>query len=420
MDRNSYYGGSCASLTLEQAWGKFESKDKPIPAYLGDKKQQRKYSIDLIPKFLMANGKLVKLLLHSNVTRYLQFKSVAGSYVLKDKKIIKVPATEKEAMASSLMGFFEKMRFRDFLVFCNDYDSKKDPKNQNGIAPNTVTSTLIKKYNLDDTTQDVIGHSLCLYRDETWQQEPSMNTINRVKLYSESLRAYGKSPYLYPIYGLGDLPQGFSRLSAIYGGVFMLNKPLEGVTYGEDGKVNGVKSNDGTAKCKVVIADPSYFPDFVERTGQVARCICILNHPIPNTSDSDSCQVILPAGQLGRKNDIYISCVSFAHDVAPTGFYIVIVSSQVETKEPKSELLPGIKFLGDILHQFWHIEDVFSPKAGIAEKTGIHISNSCDATSHFETVSLDVLRLWTQITGEVDTSHLLVAKKPDAGGGEPQ
>lgn len=39
----------------------------------------------------MACGKLVKILLHSKVTRYLEFKSVDGSYVFKDGKVQKVP-----------------------------------------------------------------------------------------------------------------------------------------------------------------------------------------------------------------------------------------------------------------------------------------------------------------------------------------
>ena len=46
-------------------------------------------------------------------------------------------------------------------------------------------------------------------------------------MYSDSLARYGKSPYLYPLYGLGELPQGFARLSAIYGGTYMLDKPIE-------------------------------------------------------------------------------------------------------------------------------------------------------------------------------------------------
>ena len=47
----------------------------------------RDWNVDLIPKFLMANGSLVKLLIHTGVTRYLEFKSIEGSYVYKGGKV---------------------------------------------------------------------------------------------------------------------------------------------------------------------------------------------------------------------------------------------------------------------------------------------------------------------------------------------
>ena len=44
----------------------------------------------------------MKLLIHSGVTRYLEFKLVDGSYVFKKGgKIHKVPSTETEALSSS-------------------------------------------------------------------------------------------------------------------------------------------------------------------------------------------------------------------------------------------------------------------------------------------------------------------------------
>lgn len=413
MDRNEYYGAACASLTLDQTWKHFKQEGAP-PEKLGNKAAQRKYSIDLLPKFLMANGKMVKLLLHTDVTRYLQFKSVDGSYVLKDKQIMKVPATEKEALGTDLMGWLEKRRFKNYLVFCTEWEENKPKTHTDGIGPQTPTKKLIANYDLDPTTQDVIGHALCLYRDETWQDEPAAETIRRTKLYIDSLRHYGKSPYLYPIYGLGDLPQGFARLSAIYGGTYMLNKPISGFSTGSDGRVNGVTSEGETVKCGAVIGDPSYFPEKVKKIGDIVRCICILNHPIPNTSNSESVQIILPQAQLKRRGDIYISCVSSSHEVAPPGHFIVLVSTQVETGDPKAELAPGISMLGPVLHQFWSVDPLFVP-TNEPIKEGIHISRSYDATSHFETIANDVIRIYKEITKESDVSYLFVPKKKEPG-----
>jgi Rab GDP dissociation inhibitor len=82
-----------------------------------------------------------------------------------------------------------------------------------------------------------------------------------VKLYSESLARFDTgSPYIYPLYGLGELPQGFARLSAVYGGTYMLAKPDATVVYDEAGKAVGVSSEGETAKAKFVVGDPSYFP----------------------------------------------------------------------------------------------------------------------------------------------------------------
>lgn len=46
----------------------------------------------------------MKMLLYTEVTRYLDFKVVEGSFVYKGGKIYKVPSTETEALASSECG----------------------------------------------------------------------------------------------------------------------------------------------------------------------------------------------------------------------------------------------------------------------------------------------------------------------------
>ncbi len=103
MDRNNYYGGESTSMNLIQLSEKFR-QPPPDEKVFG---RNRDWNVDVIPKFLMANGKLVQLLIHSGVTRYLEFKSVHGSFVFKDSKIYKVPASETEALASSNLFFIQ-------------------------------------------------------------------------------------------------------------------------------------------------------------------------------------------------------------------------------------------------------------------------------------------------------------------------
>lgn len=45
--------------------------------------------------------------------------------------------------------------------------------------------------------------------------------------------------------------------------------------------------------------------DRVKKVGQVIRVICILSHPIANTGDINSCQIIIPQNQVNRKHGEY-------------------------------------------------------------------------------------------------------------------
>lgn len=56
------------------------------------------------------------------------------------------------------------------------------------------------------------------------------------------------------------------------------------------------------ARCKQLICDPSYALERTAKIGQVIRAICILDHPIANTSSANSCQIIIPQSQLNRKH----------------------------------------------------------------------------------------------------------------------
>lgn len=167
------------------------------------------------------------------------------------------------------------------------------------------------KFGLEDGTKDFIGHAMALYLDDAYAttKGTAPEAIERIRLYGNSVARYGKSPYIYPLYGLGELPQGFARLSAIYGGTYMLNTSVDEVLYEGDAAV-GIKATMSgiepemkfETKAKMILGDPSYFPNKVKVTGHVLRAICVLKHPLTGTNDADSAQLIIPQSQVGRKN----------------------------------------------------------------------------------------------------------------------
>ncbi|PAV22052.1 RAB GDP-dissociation inhibitor [Pyrrhoderma noxium] len=411
MDRNDYYGGDSASLNLTQLYRKFRP-DQVAPTELG---RDRDYAIDLIPKFIIASGELTRILVHTDVTRYLEFKQIAGSFVYRDGKISKVPSTEMEAVKSPLMGLFEKRRAKKFFEFLQNWKDD-DPSTHQGInLDKDSMKSVYEKFGLEAGTQDFIGHAMALYLDDDYITKPARPAYDRIVLYTSSMARYGKSPYIYPLYGLGELPQSFARLSAIYGGTYMLDKKIDEIVTDADGKFIGVRSGDETVKAKQVIGDPSYFGAGqtteggkvrVVEEGKVVRAICILKHPIPGTEESDSVQIIIPQNQVQRKNDIYIAMVSSTHNVCSKDIYIAIVSTIVETDKPEQEIQPGLNLLGPIYDKFVSVTPLYTPTSSGVDDN-IFITKSYDATSHFETVVDDVKDVWKRIIG----SDLVLKKR---------
>jgi len=393
MDRNSYYGGESASLNLNQLFEKF--KKEASKETLG---ASRDYNVDLIPKFLMSCGTLVQILVKTDVTRYLEFKAVDGSFVVHGSKVYKVPSTGAEALRSSLMGILEKRRCQKFFEFVGEWE-ENNPKTHQGLDIKTQSiAKVFEHFSLKPDTIDFVGHAMALRDNDSYLSTPAIDTINRVRLYAESVLRYGNSPYIYPLYGLAEMPQGFARLSAIYGGTYMLNKPVEEIKY-DNGVVVGVKSEGEVAKCKFVIGDPSYFPDKVKKVGQVISAICILSAPVPGTNNAESAQIIIPQKEAKRNYDVYISVVSYAHNVAPKGRWIALVSTQVETANPQQELSAGIQLLGKVDEIFYQTRDLYEPLAD-GKKDQVFISRSFDAETHFDKSCEDILDIYKRITGK--------------------
>lgn len=69
--------------------------------------KDREYCIDLIPKFLMASGEFIDILSNLDLSRYIEFVQIEGSFVYREGKgISKVPSVRRKFSYVALFKLF--------------------------------------------------------------------------------------------------------------------------------------------------------------------------------------------------------------------------------------------------------------------------------------------------------------------------
>jgi len=437
IDRNDFYGGESASLNLKSLKQNLDGMtDEEARKWCTENEKEglklgrfRDYNIDLCPKLVMANGNLVKMLIHSKVTRYLDFNVVDGSFIYqkKQEELHEVPTNPKAVWASSLVGMMQKYRFKEFLQWVIAVDPNDDKTWKGKDLKAQPMSEIYAYWKCGEAIEEVCGHAVGLYPNDNYKSDPkqTLTFIQRLQLYYTSLLAYdGNSPYIYPLYGLGGLPEGFSRLAAVYGGTYMLRTPVQEIMYNE-GKVQGIKyiSPDTkevcTAYCKQLIGDPSYFQgtDKVKFTGYIARRICILNG-MPEFKGKEagsvnSCQVILPTTQTGHSSNIYICILGNPLQCAPKGMYVCVMQTRVGGNLPEDAQHEDVmahaekvldvafrKVKGVCVQEWISYRKTYTPtdpKKRFGEQ--VFIPSSMDATTHFANATKQVMNIYHSMTG---------------------
>ena len=414
VDRNAFYGDAGASLNVTSLWKKFRPTEK-VPKELG---ANREWNVDLIPKFVMAYGKLVKMIIKTKVSDYLSWKCVEGTYVYQYKKggffskeggrIEKVPSNGKEALASDLMSLFEKRRCQKFFEYAQQFNPQKPETFKKYDPIKTTFGQFAKNFELEDNTVDFLGHAVALYDNDSFMNRPTVEVLEKVQLYMDSVGRFGESPFIYPVYGLAGIPESFSRKCAVYGGTFMLNVDMKALEYDPVTNLTTLhgsfEGEAGTAKARTVIGNPAYFAamnheNMLKPVGKVIRCICITDHPIPNTANSNAVQIIIPQKQTGRKSDIYIMMIGHSHGVCKKGYYLAIISTTAESKSVDEDLRLAYEIIGPILYKFVTEEVMYEPLAK-DYKNNWYITKTLDPTSHFESAAENVIELHKALTGK--------------------
>ena len=86
-----------------------------------------------------------------------------------------------EAASTSLVGFFEKRRLRNFIIYVQEYEQNDAKTHKGHDLARMSCRELFEKFGLEKGTIDFIGHALALYDSDSFEA--------LLRLYYDSIMA---------------------------------------------------------------------------------------------------------------------------------------------------------------------------------------------------------------------------------------
>ncbi|KAG5482889.1 hypothetical protein LSCM1_06924 [Leishmania martiniquensis] len=266
--------------------------------------RRRRYLFDVLPMCYMARGPLLRQIVSSGMGRSLECQhvhrflflqhpsSVAGAAAT--TTAMEVPLTRAGVFDTTAIGLFDKRRM---MRFVKDVEaSVVEQLHAKGANPGdkpsvvslslteeaaatfareaqsnpqiTLTELLQRKYDLSGTALDTVSlmgmmnvlpatnGANAASGQAAPPVPPLVQSVDMVRNLLISTGAFdGKSPYLATSYGAAEVPQMMCRISAVWGGIFLLRRSLRGVAIDEGKETQyAVLSNGQWVPAKVIVA----------------------------------------------------------------------------------------------------------------------------------------------------------------------
>ena len=263
LESSNSYGGDCKNLNLKEIEKlssdlkensnsdiffknmKLIERKSTVVEPIIETENYRQYNFDLNLKFIYANSKSVDELTNSNASNYIEFSSIKNIFFLYKNKFLNVPFSKSEIFMSNDLELLEKQKLLNFIFSImklknnkvdvnSTVDIKKDieldddkliTEIKNNLNEN-ADEFLTKYYNDNIKIKSMILLILANQNFDTLKMTVKEMTDNIYK-FLMSVQIYGNTPLLYPIYGSSEFSQAMSRLSSVYGGIYVVNEKLK-------------------------------------------------------------------------------------------------------------------------------------------------------------------------------------------------
>ena len=237
--KNFWYDSSTFSL---------ENFQKDMNSY-----EYRNYNIDLQPKLLFSTSLTVDLMKEADMDKYMEFRAINSIFHFDntDNKFLNTPSSKGQIFVHKDLNLLEKRTlFKTLQAFINIFHWK----NQVKIDPNStaefdkmleIDKEFLENYEkfkcenclkfletlkLQKKIEEILLYTLanCEYNIETLKEIVTTEELfKRMFKFVKSLGVHSTLPFLYTIYGTGDIPQAFARIAAVFGTTYIINDGIK-------------------------------------------------------------------------------------------------------------------------------------------------------------------------------------------------
>ncbi|KAL3265341.1 hypothetical protein HHI36_009549 [Cryptolaemus montrouzieri] len=297
------------------------------------KKDYRKFVIDLCPKLHFARGNFVELLISSNIARYAEFRSVSRVLTWINGNIEVVPCSRSDVFANNKVSVVEKRMLMKLLT------SIEEEEKSATVPQNTTFKDFLKNKKLSSNIIHFVLYALSMSNDETiW-----LEGMKRTKRFLGSLGRFGKTPFLFSMYGSGEITQAFCRLSAVFGGVFALNQQLHGIVLNKENRFESLKCGKQNITASHIVmsvgaAPVSFFKN--PTSSLISRAVLITDKSLMDSEQEHMTLLLYPAGNK------LITILELGHltGTCPKNVFLIHITTE-GSSNPKEDLEGCVKNL---------------------------------------------------------------------------
>ncbi|KAK5714551.1 Rab proteins geranylgeranyltransferase component A [Elasticomyces elasticus] len=323
VDRNDYYGGDEAAVSLSEAeeWAKKQAGEASatytkailtqpdVQEGAGKLGFSRAYSLALAPHLIYARSSLLPAVVSSRTHSQLDFQAVGSWFTVtadgtpSQPRLTRVPSGREDVFRDDSLDLRAKRSLMKFLRFVASYDGEDEQQRMQEIKDLPLAIALKDHFGMNSVT--AVTPLLALALPTVVEANTTAGfAVPRIARHLRSIGMFGPgfSAVLPKWGGLAEISQVACRACAVGGGVYVLGKGIESQTAG-DGTVRLDLTGGEKVTTKWLVGTAGDLPLTLASKTQVFReymtkSIYIISSPLTSLFPSTSEGGVTPAGAV--------------------------------------------------------------------------------------------------------------------------